>query len=100
MPVTIVHGVDNFWETLLMHKLIVGTFFALLSATLYAQPQSSANQSPKILLASGAVYWAHCDQRCSKELHCPDRDACYKSCVENKGTVSMCPGVQGKAKSP
>ena len=83
-----------------MHKLIVGMFCAFLTATVCAQTQSSANPSPKILLASGAVYWAHCDQRCGKELHCPDRDACYKSCVENKGTVSMCPGVQGKAKSP
>lgn len=75
----------------MMHKLIVGTFCALLSATACAQSQSSANQRPKILLASGAVYWAHCDQRCTKELHCTDRDACYKSCVENKGTVAMCP---------
>ena len=81
-----------------MHRLIVGTFFAFLSATVCAQSQSSANQSPKILLASGAVYWAHCDQRCSKELHCPDRDACYKSCVENKGTVAMCPKAEVKAK--
>ena len=81
-----------------MHKLIVGAFFAFLSATACAQSQSSANQSPRILLASGAVYWAHCDQRCSKELRCPDRDACYKSCVENKGTIAMCPSAMGKAK--
>ena len=80
-----------------MHKLIVGTFCALLSATLYAQAQNSPKQSPGILLASGAVYWAHCDKRCD-ELHCPSRDACYKSCVENKGTVSMCPGAERKVK--
>jgi len=81
-----------------MHKLIVGTLCAFLSATVCAQSQSSANQSPKILLASGAVYWAHCDQRCKKELACPDRDACYKACVENKGTITMCPKAEGKAK--
>jgi hypothetical protein len=82
---------------LLMCKLIVATFFFFLSATLYAQSQSGSNQSPTILLASGAVYWAHCDKRC-EELHCPSRDACYKACVENKGTVSMCPKVEQKGK--
>ena len=80
-----------------MHKLIVGTFCALLSATLYAQPQSSPTQNPPILLASGAVYWAHCDKRCD-EMKCPDTKACYKACVENKGTIAMCPGVPAKAK--
>ena len=80
-----------------MHKLIVGTFCAFLSTSLYAQPQSNSNQSPNILLASGAVYWAHCDKRC-EELKCPDTKGCYKACVENKGTVSMCPRVEGKAK--
>lgn len=80
-----------------MHKLIVGTLCAFLSATLYAQSQNSPNQSPKILLASGVVYWGHCDKRC-EELRCPNRDACYKSCVENKGTVSMCPGAERKGK--
>ncbi len=80
-----------------MHKLIVGTFCALLSTTLYAQSQSSPNQNANILLASGAVYWAHCDKRCD-ELKCSDAKACYKACVDNKGTVSMCPRVEGKAK--
>ena len=89
--------VEFLLETLLMHKLIVGTFCALLSTTLYAQPQSSTNQNPQILLASGAVYWAHCDKRCD-ELKCPDKKACYKSCVENKGTVSMCYKTDGKDK--
>jgi hypothetical protein len=80
-----------------MHKLIVVTFCALLSATLYAQPQSSANQSPKILLASGSVYWAHCDSKC-KDLRCPDQSACNKACIENKGTLTFCPKAQEKAK--
>ena len=43
------------------------------------------------------MYCAHCDQRCTKELNCPDRDACYKSCVENKGTVSMCSTAGGES---
>ena len=80
-----------------MRKLIVGTFFALLSATVCAQSQSSANQSPKILLASGLVYWGFCDKKCD-ELRCPDHKACYKSCVDNKGSLSMCPKAEGKAK--
>ena len=80
-----------------MHKFIVCTFCAFLSTTLYAQPQSTTNQKPQILLASGAVYWAHCDKRCD-EMKCPDTKACYKACVENKGTIAMCPGVPGKAK--
>jgi len=84
-------------ERSLMHKLLVGTFCAFLSTIVYAQSQSSANQNPKTLLASGAVYWAHCDKRCD-ELKCTDQKACYRACVENKGTVSFCPGVQGKAK--
>jgi hypothetical protein len=81
----------------LMHKLIAVTLCVFLSATAFAQTQSNANQSPNILLASGAVYWAHCDKRC-EELKCPDTKACYKACVDNKGTVSMCPRVEGKAK--
>ncbi len=81
-----------------MRKLIVGTCFALLSLNLHAEPQSNTNQSSRILLASGAVYWAHCDKRCTQELKCPDKDACYKSCVDNKGTVSMCPRTDLKAK--
>ena len=81
-----------------MHKLIVGTFCAFLSATLYAQSQSNANQRPGILLASGAVYWAHCDATC-KDLRCPDQNACNKACIENKGTVAMCPrAVENKSK--
>ncbi len=80
-----------------MHQLIVGTFCALLSATACAETHSGANQSSKMLLASGAVYWAHCDKTC-KELRCPDRDACYKSCVDNKGTVTICPKAEGKTK--
>ena len=97
MTATVVHGVDNFREKLLMHKLIVGMFFFFLSATLYAQFQSGSNRSTNILVASGAVYWAHCDKRC-EELRCPGRDACYKACVENKGTVSMCPKVEQQGK--
>ena len=80
-----------------MHKLIVGTFCAFLSATLYAQSQGSPNQSPRILLASGAVYFAHCDSKC-KDLRCPDQNACTLACKENKGTVSMCPRGPGKGK--
>jgi hypothetical protein len=82
---------------LLMVKLLVGTFFLFLSATLCAQSQSGSNRSTNILLASGAVYWAHCDKRC-EELRCPNRDACYKACVENKGTVLMCPKVEQPGK--
>jgi hypothetical protein len=80
-----------------MGKLIAVTFFTFLSATATAQSQDISNQSPKMLLASGAVYWAHCDKRCD-ELRCPDKKACYKSCVDNKGTVSMCPKAEVKAK--
>jgi len=80
-----------------MYRLMVGTFCVFLSATVCAQTQSSPNQSPKILVASGAVYWAHCDSRC-KELRCPDQNACNKACIENKGTVAMCPRVEEKAK--
>lgn len=80
-----------------MHKLIVGTFLFFLSATLCAQPQSSANQSSRILVASGAVYWAHCDKTCD-EMRCPDTKACYNACVENKGTVAMCPRAPEKGK--
>lgn len=84
-------------EMFLMHKSIVGTLCALLSATVCAQSQSDSNQSTRILLASGAVYWAHGDKRCD-ELRCLDKKVCYKACVENKGTVSMCPRSEGKAK--
>lgn len=80
-----------------MHKLIVGSFCAFLFTTAFAEPPSAINQNSKILLASGAVYWAHCDKRCD-ELKCADKKICYNACVENKGTVSMCPGVQGKNK--
>ena len=80
-----------------MHKLIVSTFFVFLSAALYAQPQSSPNQSSRILVASGAVYWAHCDKKC-EEMKCPDTKACYNACVENKGTITMCPRAPEKAK--
>jgi len=80
-----------------MRKLMVGTLFAFVSASVCAQSQGSTNQSPKLLLASGAVYWAHCDKRCD-ELRCPDTKACYKACVDNKGTIAMCPGVQGTKK--
>jgi hypothetical protein len=81
-----------------VYKLIVGVFCASLSVTLYAQPQSSANQGPRVeVVASGAVYWAHCSQRCN-ELHCPDQKACNKMCIETKGSLSMCPKVTEKAK--
>jgi len=81
-----------------MHKLIVGVFCASLSVTLYAQPQSSANQDPRVeVVASGSVYWAHCNQRCN-ELRCPDKKACNKWCIETKGSISMCPKVEEKAK--
>lgn len=80
-----------------MYKLIVGTFCAFLSTTLYAQSQGSANQSPGMLLASGTVYWAHCDKKCD-ELRCQDAKACYKSCVDNRGTVAMCPKAEPKTK--
>jgi len=80
-----------------MHKLIVGMFCASLSVTLYAQPQDSANQSSRVQVASGAVYWAHCDQKCD-ELHCQDKKACSKFCIEAKGNVTMCPKVEEKAK--
>ncbi|MDB5810581.1 MAG: hypothetical protein JWN94_2703 [Betaproteobacteria bacterium] len=79
-----------------MHKLIAGTFCMFLSTAASAQFQNSGNQSP-IILASGAVYFAHCDKRCD-ELRCPDKKACYKSCVDNKGTVSMCFKTEGKGK--
>ena len=79
-----------------MGKLIIGTFCAFLSATACAQTQSNTNQ-PKTLLASGAVYWAHCDKRCD-EMKCNDKKICYNACVENKGTIGMCPGAQGKTK--
>lgn len=97
MPAKIARGVDNLREMSLMGKSIAILFFALLSATATAQSQHDANESSKILLASGAVYWAHCDKRCD-ELRCPDKKACYKACVDNKGTIAMCPGVQGKGK--
>lgn len=80
-----------------MLKLLVGTFCALLFTTASAESQSSANQNSKIFVASGAVYWSHCDKRCD-ELKCSDKKICYNACVENKGTVSMCPAVQGKGK--
>ena len=80
-----------------MGKSIAVMFFALLSATATAQSQHDPNESPKMLLASGAVYWAHCDKRCD-ELSCPDKKACYKACVDNKGTVSMCPKLEVKGK--
>ena len=80
-----------------MNKLIVGMFCAFLSAPLCAQSQSNQNQSPRFLMASGAVYWAHCDHRCV-ELRCQDKNACNKACIENKGTVMMCPRVDEKAK--
>ncbi len=80
-----------------MHKLIAGTFFVFLSATLCAQSPGSENQGSRILVASGAVYWAHCDKRC-EELKCPDTKACYNACVENKGTIPMCPRAPEKAK--
>lgn len=31
-------------------------------------------------------------------MRCPDTKACYKACVDNKGTVSMCPKAEWKAK--
>ena len=81
-----------------MYKLIVGVFCASLSVTLYAQPQSNVNQAPRAeVVAGGSVYWAHCNQRCN-ELRCSDKKACNKSCLENKGSISMCPKVPEAAK--
>jgi len=43
------------------------------------------------------VYWAHCDKKC-EEMKCPDTKACYNACVENKGTIAMCPRAPEKTK--
>jgi hypothetical protein len=80
-----------------MQRLIVGALCVFLSSTLCAQSQDSANQSSNILVASGAVYIAHCDSKC-KDMRCPDQAACANACKENKGTMSMCPRAAEKGK--
>ena len=98
LTVTVVHGVSYITGRSLMYKLIVGVFCASLSVTLYAQPQHSANQGPGVqVIASGTVYWAHCSSKCD-ELRCPDKKACNKFCIETKGSITMCPKAEEKAK--
>ncbi len=81
-----------------MYKLIVGALCASMSVSLYAQPQYGVNGNGEALrVASGFFLFGHCKKKCD-ELRCPDAEACNKACVDNKGTVTMCPKVEEKAK--
>lgn len=77
-----------------MQRMIVAALCALLSSALSAETRSSPNERSDFLRTSGFVYWAHCDKKCA-EMKCPDTKVCYNACVENKGTLSMCPRAQG-----
>ena len=81
------HGIDNFREMLLMHKLIV----VLRVCTAWAQSQKQCKSESRNTMRREPCI-AHCDAAVTKKgTALSDRDACYKSCVENKGTVSMPP---------
>ena len=78
-----------------MQRVIVAALCALISSTAYAETRSSPDRRSELLRTSGFVYWAHCDKKCG-EMKCPDTKVCYNACVENKGTLSMCPRAEGK----
>ena len=78
-----------------MQRMIVAALCALLSSTLSAATRSSPIERSDFLRMSGFVYWAHCDKKCGG-MKCPDTKVRYNACVENKGTLSMCPRAEGK----
>ena len=82
-----------------MYKRIIVVLCALLCAAAYAQPRFYEQEHPgaPVVVASGFFLFGHCNTKC-KELRCPDLDACGKACNDNKGTISMCPKVEGAGK--
>lgn len=78
-----------------MQRMIVAALCVLLSSPVSAETKTSPNQRSDFLRTSGFVYWAHCDKKCA-EMKCSDAKVCYNACVENKGTLSMCPRAEGK----
>ncbi len=80
-----------------MQQFLFGILSVFFSVTVFAQSQDGVNQSSRLQLASGAVYWAHCDQKCD-DMRCQDKKACSKACIEGKGTIAMCPKVDEKPK--